>query len=590
MKLLLLFLSLTLLGHSSCNCAQNSIRLEWNSEPLSVGFHEVKTAPVDLEIQVSNQQQFNRISDNILDAVRVGKKHIVVKIRRGKYTYSDKQFFLNLNAPDVSVDIVGKNVFLYPEGINSSGASNHLYSYYHPKSYEYVDFWSSVYRLDSQVEIVDEKSRLCRFRSADLCSILSVGDVIQLSEWYNSQYYNVERIDGEFIYFIASDMVYDKTYKCYNVNYDHGYGSTYPRVRAWRQAVHQAAIEGIASNLVSIKDSKLLSFTMCGLNVMASSCVKFKSLVSFNNVEALQLSVRNCNFENCKSVCVNTINSNNVNCKKCSFKHCYNTCIKADNYSENLVVNNCTFHDNGLNWDNRSQCIMVCGTGFWISDNVIQDFTRDAISVGVWYGDEKVKPVSGVIEKNDISYSMAYFDNYWQHTLMDAGCIYTYTQNDDVLIRYNHIHDFQGMKDYRGIFCDDGTNNVTICGNVITNIKDSYCIDLRAVPVVETALISKTKIANVNNKMFYNLVDGPYRFEGRPNDENNGCAKYANVICSNGMLARSSAKSSNVNYTESDIRFKANRIENGIITLERESYKELKKMQVYNEVKQWIRK
>ena len=91
---------------------------------------------------------------------------------------------------------------------------------------------------------------------------------------------------------------------------------------------------------------------------------------------------------------------------------------------------------------------------------------------------------------------------------MDSGAIYLWTQSDGIIIRNNYIHDIAGAKDNRGIFCDDGTKNVTIEGNVIQRIQNCYCIDLREVKSVA----EKVQDHNTGNICRNNLVDGDIRF------------------------------------------------------------------------------
>lgn len=98
---------------------------------------------------------------------------------------------------------------------------------------------------------------------------------------------------------------------------------------------------------------------------------------------------------------------------------------------------------------------------------------------------------------------------------MDSGAIYIFTQNDGAVIRNNYIHDYVGMKDNRGIFCDDGAYGFTITGNVIRNVPNSYSIDSRLCLNVETQAGSVVKKVNYNNIIRNNRVDGPVRFEKR---------------------------------------------------------------------------
>ena len=61
---------------------------------------------------------------------------------------------------------------------------------------------------------------------------------------------------------------------------------------------------------------------------------------------------------------------------------------------------------------------------------------------------------------------------------MDSGAIYIATQNDDVRIEDNYIHDINGPTYNRGIFADDGTSNVVIRRNRIENVKNHFALDI----------------------------------------------------------------------------------------------------------------
>lgn len=77
-------------------------------------------------------------------------------------------------------------------------------------------------------------------------------------------------------------------------------------------------------------------------------------------------------------------------------------------------------------------------------------------------------------------------------------------------IQDNKINRYRGIKDYRGIFCDDGGKNITVRGNTVTNIGGgSWCIDLRWVENVG----SKVPDHNTGNVVSDNKVDGKVRFE-----------------------------------------------------------------------------
>ena len=108
--------------------------------------------------------------------------------------------------------------------------------------------------------------------------------------------------------------------------------------------------------------------------------------------------------------------------------------------------------------------------------------------------------------------------------LMDSGAIYTWTQNDEVIIRYNYIHDYTGAGDNRGIFCDDGANNLKLYGNVVLNTPNCYSIDSRMGKDQKEGFTN-----NANNFMAHNVVDNGVRFQGH-SDIQHHVVKGSNIV------------------------------------------------------------
>ena len=156
-----------------------------------------------------------------------------------------------------------------------------------------------------------------------------------------------------------------------------------------------------------------------------------------------------------------------------------------------------------------------------IARNTFRDFAYGAIGIGEHYGDNKVF-VSGVVENNEMYYTESYFSNYKKHTLMDSGVIYFWTQNDSAIIRGNYIHDYIGMKDNRGVFCDDGASNLTITDNIIMNIANCYSIESRLVKDHR-----KDFHNNENNLIENNIVNNGILFMGYRENERH-CKKGVN--------------------------------------------------------------
>ena len=148
------------------------------------------------------------------------------------------------------------------------------------------------------------------------------------------------------------------------------------------------------------------------------------------------------------------------------------------------------------------------GDSFEISNNVFENFSYSAIGVGIHYQSKGGRPCSGKIFRNEIYLSGDYLDNTEQHSLMDSGAIYLWTQNDGIEIFDNYIHDITGVKDNRGIFCDDGTKNVTIRNNIIERISNSHCISLRECAYVADYVPDY----NSGNMITNNYIDGSVLF------------------------------------------------------------------------------
>lgn len=169
---------------------------------------------------------------------------------------------------------------------------------------------------------------------------------------------------------------------------------------------------------------------------------------------------------------------------------------------------------------------------------------------------------------------------------MDSGAIYVNTINDYVCIRYNRIYDIAGMKNYRGIFGDDGTCNSKIYGNVITGIKDSYCIDLRYVPSIENKEKYTFGKVNVGNVVMYNFVDGDIRFEGREGD--NDCIKGINFLLESNEHKSPNIQTKNILNSERDTIVHSSGVNDEFIVISSQSYNQLKKYPIYKHINKWI--
>lgn len=539
----------------------------------------------DMRISVSCQAEFAALNQSLKSAIKDGRKSILVDFVPGVYEIRDQHLVITKDFQNVDVTIHGNGSRLVGIRTKCSGTLSPEQVY--TRNDQIVDCWGSVVQSPAKVEVVDKARKICRVKRVNGVSA-KTGDIIQFSQWYLSPEYEVSNVAGEYIYFIAKDLAYYEQYCDWNVNYDYVYGKEFPRYRVFNTKADNEISESSVICFLNMTDASVKTFSIDGLTFEGCAHSSWLTLFRIKDVKTSGIRITNCTFEGCKSLCISINNTKNVTIDKCHFKGNYRGCVSAANNTSAVVVSNCVIEDDNKAWAN-SFSIKMCGTDFKVSGNEIRDFGYGAIGVGVWYGAAKTGVVSGIVEKNEIYYSPGYYADYKLYTLMDSGAIYTWTQNDDVIIRYNHIHDYIGMDSNRGIFCDDGTQNVKIYGNVITNIANSFCIDLRACPSVEAGANHALGKVNVGNEMRDNVVDGRVRFEGRSGG-NNGCVKGKNIVVVPAGAESPKMKVLDVDDAKEDVVVNGTVGDDGTIKLSRKAYKKIKSSSFFNEMKKWISK
>ncbi|MDE5758258.1 MAG: right-handed parallel beta-helix repeat-containing protein, partial [Allobaculum sp.] len=341
----------------------------------------------------------------------------------------------------------------------------------------------------------------------------------------------------------------------------------------------------MATCFIRIQNSVFGSLIFNDLNFWGSAQSK-KGIISLVRTKSSLTDIRKCSFRECKSPCINLNDVMNVLIENCMFTDNYNNGIVMDNQCVNTKIINNYFKNNNRAWYNFFD-IWASGNGFLVADNKFINSPYGAIRVGDWWGNQNIRSVKGIVENNLIYYTQEFYNDYWKHTLMDSGAIYICTVIDDVHIRYNRIYDIAGMKDYRGIFGDDGTCNSKIYGNVITGIKDSYSIDLRATPNIEENPQYKFGKVNVGDIMMYNIVDGDTRFQGRIGE--NGCIKGLDFLLQASDKKTPELKIKNVYDQEEDIPLELRETDGELIVLSKSDNNKLKKNPIYRKINRWVR-
>ena len=233
---------------------------------------------------------------------------------------------------------------------------------------------------------------------------------------------------------------------------------------------------------------------------------------------------------------------------QCKVYNCLGNGILA-RYGSTIYVTDSHFYDIGL-FRGQTEAIKSRGK-YYIAQNKIEDFCYGAIRVGIIDIDtaeddvshkadkEKVKdnpfPCCGIVEYNDISLSPAFYNNADHLVGIDGGAIYIATNNGSVkesmdtetfisknigctlddtnvcVVRFNHIKNYRGRGTNRGIYCDDDAYNFLLLGNIIENTPNDHSISARFAEANRKTFYFKK---DYNKKVFYNVVDNGFRFEG----------------------------------------------------------------------------
>ena len=437
------------------------------------------------KIIIKNQFQFDEINKQIKASIDEGRKNIIVEIEKGVYYYQENHIYLKDAFPDVSITIKGKNAVLIAAGNNYrqrdeyKNEFNHATTFVDVQQLQAFDSWSDAIYADSLIEVVDEVNRLCRipysvFQPANNEDFSNV--YVSITQWYQNKTYKVTNINRRGIYFIADDLKYIKQFgrEGWSVNYDYIYGKQNPRFRLCNYSgnnglvhVSNRYIDGYfdtihecqASRFLMLDRANFSSFSIRGLRFIGNKGGSQLMRIRYSTKGTVHVS--DCTFESIRGSVVYADGSHNIEFVKNKIVDCYDYGVRVANGCANIRITNNHFENCGRNMNNTF-CITSAAKDYYIAYNTFKNFGYGAIGIGVWHGSKKNDVSSGIIEHNEMWYTPDYFLNKEKHTIMDSGAIYLWTQNDDAIIRYNYIHDYTGMEQNRGIFCDDGASNFKI--------------------------------------------------------------------------------------------------------------------------------
>lgn len=488
-------------------------------------------------IKVGSQADFSKLRDSIIAAASGGAAEINVEFVGGrKYVFT--QNMLNLSAqryPGVSLVFRGNGAEVIGTGTSEEA-------------------WSPVYVASGRVTPVKRKSGEYLLRCPGIIPEKAVTHIL-LTEWYQSRIYRISSIkEGEVTFFADNGS---------ELNMDYEFSGSYSRFKflyagSTAPSVNRKA-KGNAGRLLSTYGAAFKSVSFSGFH-FAGNCNE-GCLLDFTDLDTEAVKISDCEFSGIHSDVVRVSAVKNFSFTNNTVRDCYRSGVFADNKSKNARVVGNSFTNCGLALDMTS-CVDCSGTGYYIADNVFRNFGSRAVSVGVYFTVDKVCESSGIVENNVMFYDSEWLDHIQDYTLMDTGAIYVTTFSDDAVIRFNHIYDYDGMKDNRGIFCDDGSTGFSIYGNVVTGIRNSFAIDARRTPKVE---LQTGRKVNVNNYVGNNVVDGAIRFEGRL--LGGFCSRDGNYVLCRKDAGLPANIVSSVSDGSNDVRINCESAEDGLVYL-----------------------
>ena len=460
-------------------------------------------------LSVTGQQDFERLDARIDSVLAAGEREVDVQFAPGTYFFREGHLRLSgVQAPDATLRLSGNGAVLVGAG---DGAGYRFEN-------GYVDL-QALCPVDVRQPVRRAKGWpvKCLFRKgiykircdeADLSRAEAEGVKVILSQWYDGAVYPVVEIRGGFLYF-RRERVYQA-----GMWSELRYGRCLPRyilcTPPRRQDLHACS----ASGFLSLDRCQVASVLMEGLTFLGNG--EGAPLLSLRDVQADSVSVRDCRFEGIRSQVVSVEKTDHFYLRNSRFYQCYRGAVIFAPDSEDIVISDNRFLDNGLGMTNTP--VVDCkGRSFRVRRNYFEDYAHSAIGIGIHFMDPVGEVTSGVVEENEICMS-EHFRSGVPRELIDGGAIYIWTQNEAVSVRNNFIHDLDGPHGNQGIFADDGTVGLEITGNLLLNIRRGRCIDLRKALRVERKRNSCIRKVNVRNRMEGNVLDGVCRFYVRPGD------------------------------------------------------------------------
>ena len=485
-------------------------------------------------INIKTQQQFDSIQHFILEELNNGENSILIRLASQRFKFNENHICLhNLHYPKASITISGsEGSMVYSEGMGYTQNDRYTWNFNHQNTFldenlDEVSTWSDSFVAHDTIRVLDEKAKMCFLpyeglmpQDASRC----LNTFILMTMWYYSSIYKVDRITEKGVFFTCDNLYQDSWLKCWNVNLDYAYTQRcsekrqLPRFRLCNTLTSSPL--SIANGIIDSKERKLhecrnttfLNIKECtfkeiniqGISFIGNTYNWNKYLLQFSACHLSKcINITHNIFKNLKTLAIHLEGTNNATVKSNNAENCALGILKSCNNCHNTKVINNHIDRCGTRLSNIPM-IQTIGTNFLVKGNILSDFGYSALNSGVHYTESMNYPCQGVIENNELFYTNITLEDIEKRTLMDSGAIYVATQNTKTIIRNNYIHDYIGICDYRGIFCDDGANNCIVENNIIQNTPTSYSIqfseyDLSSNPRNKSPYFCRGNIAKNNH-------------------------------------------------------------------------------------------
>ena len=469
----------------------------------------ILTFLLSVVLSITGPQNFDRLDERIDSVLAAGEREVDVRFAPGIYFFREGHLTLSgIPAPGAVLRLGGNGAYLVgaSDGVDPA-FENGFVDLAGRKAWDALEpvrkagFWPVRIPFRKGLYILRCKGE------ADVSEADATGMKIILSQWFVGAVYEVVKISRGWLFF---RRVPYRT----RIWSELRFGRCLPRYMLFSPRKARKAYACAASNFLSVENSRVGGIVLDGLHFLGNG--EGDRLIRFSGVEADSVVIRECSFDGIRSRGVLVENTDHFRLRDTEFRDGALNQVYVDKTSDDARIEGNRFYRNGLLMTNDP--VLDCkGSGFRVRENYIEDFSYSAIGAGLHYTDTAGLVTSGVIEKNEICMSEPYRQAPMR-SLIDGGAIYVWTQNKDLVIRENYIHDIAGPHGNRGIFGDDGVVNLKICDNTVLRVRGSYAIDVRKAHRVGRRKNSAIRRVNEGIVIRGNTYDGRVRLHVRRDD------------------------------------------------------------------------